>query len=98
LGSGNVNIVNRRVKVNELLWSLLLVFAYFLPAAMGQNQPAGQAAQHYEQGQQFLKQQNWKAAADEFEQVLKLVPEQADTHLLLGVAQLALGETERAQQ
>ena len=78
-----------------LIW--IVGGALLLPA---QAPPPGQAAElthlHFRQGMQFLKQRNWRAAADEFRKEIQINPLRAEAHDKLGFALARLGETQNA--
>src|SRR5882724_614072 len=77
--------------LRSLVFCAALLFSWQTAA---QQQLPKQADLHFEQGMQFLKQQNWQAAASEFREAIKINPKRAQAHNMLGQALEKLGERE----
>lgn len=75
-------------------WAVWVCIATFLGTV-----PAGaqdRAADHYQRGVKLLEQGLWDPAIAEFEKVLKLAPEQAETYIAMGIALSNKDDRERA--
>ena len=54
------------------------------------------AKQHYQYGVELLEQKDWNAAIREFREVIRLVPDHAGAHFLLGDALWCAGDLDSA--
>ena len=80
-----------------LFCSLILCWTSLLSGqAPPRPQSLNPADLHFREGMQLLKQQNWRAAADEFRAAIKNDPQRAEAHNQLGLALERLGERENA--
>src|SRR5713101_7810991 len=79
-------------------WPILAgcLFASLLLCSQSQaaQVPSNAAEPYYEQGVQYLRQEQWKSASASFEEALKLDPRRADAENGLGVALGKLGDQE----
>lgn len=74
----------------------MVTLGLLLGAVQASSQPQSQAADHYRRGVALLERRLWDAALLEFDEVLKLDPDQAETHIARGIALSNKGELERA--
>lgn len=84
---------------NPTTMALLRRAAGIIIAALLAGAPAAaqdRAADHYQRGVRLLEQGLWDPAIAEFEEVLKLDPDQAETHIAMGIALSNKNERERA--
>lgn len=84
-------------RISRRLLRLFLVLApcmllYLSPSTAAAQAAPGAIEQAYEQGVQFLTQEQWKSAATSFNEVLRADPHRADAENGLGVALGKLGD------
>ena len=83
-----------RVLRRTVLGSVLVLGAHYaiLQTGVAQNSPAD----HYQRGVSLLEQRLWVPAISEFQEALKLDPNQVATHIALGIAFSNNNEQDRA--